>query len=82
MSTKFIGMKDFRQNLSAYSKEAKLTGVRIIVLNKNMPVLEVKSIQKDAFTLEKFQEEIEDARTQVKAGEVYTEDDAYRLLNL
>lgn len=74
MTTKFIGLKEFRQNLAGYTKEAKLKNVRFIVLRKNVPVLEVKALDEKEFTLEKLAKEIAEARNQVKEGKVYTQE--------
>ena len=71
MTTKFIGLKDFRQNLAGYTKAAKSKNIRFIILKKNVPVLEVKSLDEKAFTLEKLAAEITIARAQVKKGETY-----------
>lgn len=82
MTTKFIGMKEFRQNLAGYTKEAKKKNVRFIVLKKNVPVLEVKALDEKEFTLEKLAAEIAKAREQVKKGEVYTEEGVLKMLGL
>ena len=74
MTTKFIGIKDFRLNLASYTKEAKMKNIRFIILRKNIPVLEVKSLDEKEFTLEKLAAEIAEAREDVKKGRVYTEE--------
>ena len=74
MTTKFIGLKEFRQNLAGYTKEAKQKNIRFIILKKNVPVLEVKALDEKEFTLEKLAAEIADARKQVKEGKVYTQE--------
>jgi len=74
MTTKLIGLKEFRQNLSTYTKEAEEQQIRFIVLKKNIPILEVKPFQKRAqFTLEDLMEEIKEARGQAKRGKVYSQ---------
>lgn len=82
MTTQFVGLKDFRQNLSGYTKKAKMKKIRYIVLKKNVPVLEVKALDKKTFALEKLAVEIAEAREQVKRGEVYTEAEVYKMLDL
>ena len=74
MTTKFIGLKEFRQNLAGYTKEAKLKNVRFIILKKNVPVLEVKSLDEKEFTLENLAGEITTARKQIKKGKTYTQE--------
>lgn len=73
MTTQFIGLKDFRQNLATYTKKAQSKQIRYVILKKNTPVLSVTPIdQKDA-TLEKLAADIAIARTQVKRGQTYTQ---------
>ena len=43
MVTKFIGMREFRDNMAKYTKKTK-KGVRYIVLKKNVPVLDIRPI--------------------------------------
>ena len=82
MTTKFIGLKDFRQNLAGYTKEAKVKNIRFIILKKNVPVLEVKALDEKNFSLEKLAAEVAVARQQVKDGKVYTEKQVYKMLGL
>lgn len=74
MTTQFLGLKEFRQNLSTYTKKAKIKNIRFIILKKNVPVLEVKPLDEKQFTLEKLAMEIAEARKQVKQGKVYTQE--------
>ncbi len=73
MITKLIGLKQFRQNLAYYTKEAKTGNIRFIILKKNVPVLEVKALDEKNFAIEKLADEVNEARKQVKRGEVYTQ---------
>jgi len=74
MTTKLIGMKDFRENLASYTKKAQKEQIRFIILKKNVPVLEVKPIDEKEFAFEKLAAEIKEARAQVKRGEVYSQE--------
>lgn len=82
MTTKFVGLKDFRQNLSSYTEEAKVKNIRFIVLRKNEPVLEVKPLNEKEFTFEKLAAEIAEAREDVKHGRVYTQEEIMREFGL
>lgn len=73
MITKLIGLKEFRQNLASYTKKAKTHNMRYIILRKNVPVLEVKSIDDKNFVLEKLENEIKIARKQIKKGKIYSQ---------
>lgn len=73
MTTKFIGLKEFRQNLAGFTKEAKAKNIRFIILKKNVPVLEVRGLDEKDFTLEKLAVEVKEARNQVKTGKTYSQ---------
>lgn len=73
MTTKFVGMKQFRQSFASYAKDAKIKHIRFIILKKNVPVLEVKSLDDKEFTLEKLIGDIKKAREDIKKGNVYTQ---------
>jgi hypothetical protein len=82
MTTKIIGLKDFRQNLSAYTKQLLGKDVRFIVLNKNKPVMEVNPMKSDEFILEELIRDAEIGRKQIKEGKVYTLDEVKKHLKL
>lgn len=79
---KLVGMKKFRQNLASYANRAKRLKQGFIVLRKNVPVFEVKPVDKQQFALEKLKAEIKEARGQIKKGEYYTEEEVAKLLGL
>ena len=80
MTTKLIGLKEFRLNLSSYTKEVESKQIRIIVLKKNKPVFEINPITLKEFTLEGLRKDVEKARKQVRKGEVYTLEEAKKIL--
>lgn len=82
MITKLVGIKDFRGNLAFYTKEALKKGVRFIVLKKNVPVLEVRAIDEKLFVFDKLAEEINEARDQVKKGEIYSQEEIMKEFGL
>lgn len=82
MTTKFIGMKDFRTNISSYTKQAKKMNIQFIVLKKNIPVLEVKPIDEKTFALEKLAKEITKARLEIKQGKTYTQEEIMKEFGL
>ena len=81
MATLIIGLKEFRQKLSEYSAKIQTGKYRIIVLNKNKPVMDINPITKDEFILEDFLD-IQTARKQVKAGEVSSLEETRKELGL
>lgn len=74
MTTRLVGLKDFRQNLSSYTKTAQQKNIRYVVLKKNIPVLEIKPIKFADAWFERLAADVVEARQQVKDGKVYTQD--------
>ena len=70
MTTKIIGLKEFRQNLSSYTQKINGGDICLIVLNKNRPVLKVFPISEGEFILEHYVQEVAQARQEVKNGKV------------
>ena len=79
MTTKVIGIKEFRKNLTKYGKKTNGKNVRFIVMRHTVPLFEVKPVNEDELTdeliLEKYAKEIEEALEQVKQGKVYTSEE-------
>lgn len=82
MTTKLIGLKEFRLNLSEFTKEVESKKVRLIVMRKNKPVLEVNPVMDGEFTLESLEKSAAKARKQFEKGEYYTLEEAKKLLKL
>lgn len=82
MTTKVIGIKEFRNNITNVWKDVKKGEVRLIIMHHSTPIFEVTPIKEDRLTLEKFTNEIQEARKQVKKGEVYSEAQVYKELGL
>lgn len=82
MTTKFIGMKDFRQNLARYTEEANKNKTRFVVLNKNKPVLEILPIDEKEFAYHKLSKELEASEKQIKEGKFYTQEEVMKEFNL
>ncbi|MBI5412606.1 hypothetical protein HZA43_05575 [Candidatus Peregrinibacteria bacterium] len=82
MTTQLIGLKEFRQNISRYTQEAKTKNRRYIILKKNIPVLEVRPLNEKVFALEKLADEVASARAQIKQKNVYTQDEIMKEFGL
>lgn len=79
MTTKVIGIKEFRRTMTRLGKLSKSKPVRFIVMRHTVPLFEVKSIDEDELTdellLEKYEKDIEEAMKQVERGEVYSSEE-------
>ena len=75
MITKFVGMKDFRQNMSNYTAQANSKKIRFIVLKKNVPVLEINPIDEKDYAYSKLSKELEESEKQIEEGKIYTQEE-------
>ena len=65
MTTRTIGIKEFRQNISKLSEEKN---VRFIVMNHSRPVFKVEPIDEDQLILEKYADQIDRGLKEAKKG--------------
>jgi hypothetical protein len=72
MNTKFVGVKEFRQNMASYAKKAQKKDTRYVVVNRDKPLFIIEPFDEDT-TLESFYNEIQKARADVAAGRVFTQ---------
>ncbi len=82
MTTKVIGVKKFRENISQLWKEAKKKNIRYIVMHHSAPIFEVTPIDESELILENLAKDISESRDQVKKGEVYSEEEVIKELGL
>lgn len=82
MITKIVGIKQFRENVTSFWREARLKNIRYIVMHHSKPILEVNPIDEDELILESVAKEVAIARTQAKKGKTYTHSQVYKKLGL
>ena len=80
MTTKFIGVKEFRQNIAPLYKQAMKKNIRFIVINRNKPIFDIRPLSEDDATLESLAFQIQEARDDVKKKKTYTSKQARKLL--
>ncbi len=78
MTTKFVGLKDFRQNLTKYVDK----NVRLIVLKKNVPILEVSPIDEKEYAYMKLRAELDEAEQQVREGKFHSQEEVMKEFGL
>ncbi|MDX9779388.1 MAG: hypothetical protein RBT30_04085 [Patescibacteria group bacterium] len=71
MTTKLIGIKEFRQNVTNLYKKAQTKNLQYIVLNRNQPIFKVIPLSKKDTIIEKLALDVEEARNDIKNGEVF-----------
>lgn len=73
MNTKFIGIKDFRQNIAEYAKLAqKSRAVRYVVMNRSKPLFAVTPFDEDE-DLDYLFETVMTAKAEADAGKFVTQ---------
>ncbi|MBT3864599.1 hypothetical protein HOE49_04315 [Candidatus Peregrinibacteria bacterium] len=82
MTTKIIGIKDFRQNITNIWREARDKNIRYIVMYHTTPIFEVNPIDEEEMILDNLVGDIKEARSQVKKGETYSETEVYKKLGI
>ena len=82
MTTRFIGVKEFRQNLAKIAKHSKQNNQRLVILNRNIPIFEVRPLSHKDFTLESLALGIQQGLDDAKAGRVYSQAQVESMLGL
>jgi len=82
MTTRFVGIKELRQDMAKITKEAQKKNQRIIVLRKNKPVFELRPLSDEDSLIESFTRDITEAKAQVKRGETHTQEEVLKELGL
>ena len=80
MNTRFIGVKEFRQNMAMLANKARSNGERLVVLRKNEPIFEVRPFKKGEDVLTKLLQELHQAENESEKGKVYTENEMFKKL--
>lgn len=79
MNTKFIGIKEFRQNIADYAKQARTAKTRFVVVNRTTPLFELKPYDEGA-TLDSLFTELVAAEKSVAKGHYYTHEEVLKEL--
>lgn len=74
MNTKFIGVKDFRQNMADYAKKARNKTSRYIIVSRNIPLFELKPFDEDV-TLDSFIASVIEGKKDLSEGRVRSQSD-------
>ncbi|PIS32322.1 hypothetical protein COT40_00705 [Candidatus Peregrinibacteria bacterium CG08_land_8_20_14_0_20_41_10] len=82
MTTKLVGIKDFRKNITSLWRDAQKKQIRYVVMYHSRPILEVSPLSSEEIVLEELAGEIAEARRQVRQGKVYTQAETYKRLGL
>jgi len=82
MTTKLIGVKEFRQNITSIYKQAQAKNIQYVVLNRNQPIFKVSPLSEKDTIIEKLALDVEEARNDIKNGRVFDFEDVCNELGL
>jgi hypothetical protein len=72
MTTKLIGVKEFRRNIADCYKQATKNNWRFIVLSRNKPIFDVRPLDEKDVVLEKLVMGVASARADYTAHKTFT----------
>ncbi len=82
MTTKLVGIKEFRKNIAQLTKRGRRGNLRYIVLNRNTPVFEVRPLNVDDVILENLIQDVGRARQDIKHKKVVSLESAMKEFGL
>lgn len=82
MTTRFVGLKEFRQNMAKISEEAHVKKQRLIILRKNKAIFELRPLSHKASVMESLLADLAEADADIKAGRVYTQEQVEKMFGL
>lgn len=84
MTTKLIGIKEFRANMSDCVRKAQQGDIRYVVMNRSKPFFEVRPLlpEDESEIADSLVRDIETARKDIGAGRVYSADEVAEKLGL
>lgn len=82
MTTQFIGIKEFRQNISKLASQARRGTRRFILMRNQEPIFEIRPISKSDMTLEALSKKLKTAEKDIKEGRYYTQAQIEKMIGL
>lgn len=82
MTTRIVGIKEFRQHMAVISETARKKKQRLIIMRNNKPLFELRPLDAKMTGIEKLLRDIEKARDDVKKGRTFTLDQVEKMLGL
>lgn len=80
-SIEYIGIKEFRNNISSYVKKSRNSKKKFVITSNNLPVFEMIPIKKDSIYKESFIKEVNEAIADIKKGNFYTHEELLKALS-
>jgi len=77
-----VSIRSFRENMTKFLRESQEHNVHFIVMRHAEPVARVTPLKTKRLTMREFEQEIAEAREQVKRGEVFTQKEMEEMLGM
>lgn len=82
MTTKIIGIREFRNNMAYLCRDAKKKRLRYIVSSRNKPLFEVTPLNEREVVLEELAKDVKEARKDVLTKRLYSAEEIREALGL
>ncbi len=82
MTTRFVGLKEFRQNMAKIANRSLKKRERLVLLRKNEPIFELRPLSKKDALVEGFLLSLREAEEDIKAGRVYSHEEVEKMFGL
>jgi len=82
MTTRFVGLKEFRQNMAKISSQAQIKNQKLIILKKNQPIFELHPLSKKESILENLIKDVDEALDDVKNKRLLTQKEVENMLGV
>ena len=82
MSTKFVGMKEFRQNMAKYVRQSRRLGRSYIVTHNKKPMIKIVPLSDEEVYSESFIKSIGEAEADIRAGRTVTQEELMKKYGL
>ena len=80
-SSTFVGLKEFRRDVSKYAKQAKDGTTKVVVTSHNKPLFMITPLEDEIYTAAVL-EAVAEVKADVAAGRVYTHEEIRAELSL
>ena len=81
MNTKFIGVKEFRQNMADYAKKARANKTRYVVMKRDKPLFAITPFEEEE-SYDSLYEDVMKAKADAAAGKVYTQEEVMQMFGV
>lgn len=82
MTSRFIGLKELRQNMAKITADALKKNQRLVVFKKNVPIFELRPLSKAEIFDAEMALSLARAEEDIKAGRTYSQEEVEKRLGI